>query len=169
MESKGIETCRCLEADQEKRAWGGRACIATSWGKIGPPASGQGSSDLPAPVATPRALKCERFPSQILAFLHPLFDASFLTLLQHAPAHRVLRRLAQHLSPEIAFIDDVEQLRGPLEPFARAQAKALREGAGAARGVRKDTQQGDWRKKRKAAHEQTGMAVGVYQLEELVL
>ena len=59
----------------------------------------------------------------------------------------------------------MEQLRGPLEPFARAQMKALRESVEG----KKDSGQVDWRKKRRAAHEQAGMNVGLYRLEELVL
>lgn len=37
-------------------------------------------------------------------------------------------------------------------------------------GVKKDSaQQGDWRRKRKMLHEQAGLAIGLYQVEELVL
>ncbi|KAJ7915522.1 hypothetical protein B0H13DRAFT_2454868 [Mycena leptocephala] len=53
---------------------------------------------------------------------------------------------------------------GPLELFARAQARAVREG----KEGKKDL--GDWRQRRRLAHERSAMAVGgVYQLEELVL
>lgn len=48
----------------------------------------------------------------------------------------------------------------------RAHAKAVHE---AAHGVQKPDLKVDWRKRRKDAHEQAGMAVGVYQIEELVL
>lgn len=55
-------------------------------------------------------------------------------------------------------------LRGPLEVFARAQAKAARDG----KEGRKDA--GDGRQRRRLAQERSAMAVGgVYQLEELVL
>lgn len=58
----------------------------------------------------------------------------------------------------------MEQLRGPLEPFARAQMKALRESV---EGKRDN--QVDWRRRKKAAHQQAAVAVGLYRLEELVL
>jgi hypothetical protein len=58
----------------------------------------------------------------------------------------------------------MEQLRGPLEPFARAQMKTLRESIEG----KKDSQV-DWRKRRKAAHEHISVAVGLYRLEELVI
>jgi hypothetical protein len=58
----------------------------------------------------------------------------------------------------------MEQIRGPLEPFARAQMKALRESVEG----KKDNQV-DWRKKRKAVEVQTSAAVGLYRLEELVI
>jgi hypothetical protein len=93
-----------------------------------------------------------------------LLDASFLSLLQHSPSHDILRRIASDLEPELTRVEAMEQLRGPLEPFARAQMKALREGIEG----RKDGQV-DWRKRRKAANAQTSMAVGLYRLEELFI
>jgi hypothetical protein len=87
-----------------------------------------------------------------------------LTLLQYPPAHDILRRISSELEPELTRVSDLEQLRGPLEPFARAQTKALRESV---EGKRDD--QVDWRKRRKAANEQTSAAVGLYRLEELVI
>ncbi|KAJ7702224.1 hypothetical protein B0H17DRAFT_1327195 [Mycena rosella] len=65
---------------------------------------------------------------QVLVFLQTLLDAAFLALLQHAPAHGVLRRVLARIEPEIRLTEQVEMLRGPLEVFARAQAKAVREG-----------------------------------------
>ena len=102
---------------------------------------------------------------QVLAFLRAVLDSSFLALLQYTPSHRLLQRLSARLDPELAFNDEVEQLRGPLEPFAKAQAKALAEGV---QGARKDTQV-DWRRRKKLQHEQTALAVGLYQVEELVI
>lgn len=93
-----------------------------------------------------------------------MLDSSFLTLLQHSPSHDILRRIASDLEPELTRVEEMEQLRGPLEPFARAQMKALREGIEG----RKDGQV-DWRKRRKAANAQTSVAVGLYRLEELVI
>lgn len=106
-------------------------------------------------------------PAQVLAFAQTLLDASFLTFLTHAPAHAALRALTTRLAPELAFADDVlAPLRGPLEPFVRAHARAVHE---AAHGAQKPDPRVDWRRRRKEAHEQAGMAVGVYQVEELVL
>lgn len=97
-------------------------------------------------------------------FLQTLLDASFLTLLQYTPAHDLLRRISLDLEPELSRVDQMEQLRGPLEPFAKCQMKALKESVEG----NKDSQV-DWRKRRKAAHEQAGVAVGLYRLEELVI
>lgn len=104
--------------------------------------------------------------SQVLAFLQTLLDSSFLKLLTYPPSHSVLRDILSDLEPELAFTDEIEQLRGPLEPFVRAHAKAVHE---AAHGAQKPDLKVDWRRRRKEAHEQAGMAVGVYQIEELVL
>ena len=104
--------------------------------------------------------------SQVLAFLQTILDSSFLTLLPYPPSHALLRSILSDLEPELAFTDDVEQLLGPLEPFVRAHAKAIHE---AAHGAQKPDLKIDWRRRRKEAHEQAGMAVGLYQIEELVL
>lgn len=105
---------------------------------------------------------------QILAFLRTTLDASFLSLLQLSSSHALLKRISSHLEPELALIDEAEQLRGPLEPFAKAQAKVVAEAAQG--GVKKDSaQQGDWRRRKKMQHEQAGLSIGLYQVEELVL
>ncbi|KAF7305181.1 hypothetical protein MKEN_01233300 [Mycena kentingensis (nom. inval.)] len=102
---------------------------------------------------------------KILPFLQTLLDASLLLLLQHTPAHPVLRSILSHIEPEIKLTETIEPLRGPLDIFSRAQAKAVRDAKDKQNGVGKD--QGDWRQRRKAKME---MAVGgVYQLEEIVL
>jgi len=104
---------------------------------------------------------------EVISFLQTVLDASFLTLLQYTPAHDLLRRISSDLEPELNRVDQMEQLRGPLEPFARAQMKAVKESVKGDTGTKES--QVDWRRKRKAAHEQAGMAVGLYRLEELVL
>ncbi|KAG6812938.1 hypothetical protein H0H92_015258 [Tricholoma furcatifolium] len=101
----------------------------------------------------------------VLSFLQTLLDASFLTILQHPPAHAVLKHIQAHIEPEIGLIDDLEQLRGPLETFAKAHTKAIKE---AGQDKRKKPV-GDWRQRRKQAHEQAGLSIGLYRLEELVL
>ncbi|KAF7294700.1 hypothetical protein MIND_01007200 [Mycena indigotica] len=103
---------------------------------------------------------------KVLSFLQTLLDASFLLLLQHQPAHAVLRRVSEHIEPELRLTEQVDALRGPLEVFARAQAKAVREAKEKQNGKEAD----NWRERRRLVHERTGMAVGaLYQLEELVL
>ncbi|KAI0832732.1 hypothetical protein BC628DRAFT_1309590 [Trametes gibbosa] len=107
---------------------------------------------------------------KILAFLQPLLDASFLALLTHgAHAHSVLRALAAHLAPALATASALEHLCGPLAPFARAAAKAREAGEAKDGAKAADAGGRDWRRKRKAAQEQAAVAVGLYQVEELVL
>lgn len=107
---------------------------------------------------------------QILLFTQTLLDASFLTLLTHAPSHATLHTLLSLLQPETELTDALDQLRGPLEPFAKAHRKMVYE---AAHGPEKPEASGnggaDWRKKRREVQERVGAAVGVYQVEELVL
>lgn len=106
---------------------------------------------------------------QVIPFLETLLDASFPTLIAHPTAQRLLRHLQTQLLPEIAFIEQTEQLRVPLGAFASAHAKAIREAKESKEGVKPPPDKQDWRQKRKLAQEQVGMAVGVYQLEELIL
>ncbi|KAI9064835.1 hypothetical protein FKP32DRAFT_1665671 [Trametes sanguinea] len=108
---------------------------------------------------------------QVLTFLQTLLDASFLALLAHAPAHALLRGLSAHLEPALALTSALEHLSAPLEPFARAAARSR---ASAEKAEKANVAVGgesgrDWRRKRKMAHEQAAVAVGLYQVEELVL
>ena len=59
----------------------------------------------------------------------------------------------------------VESLRGPLEPFAIAQEKKIKESMVPEKEREKERQKIDWRQRRKRFDGD----VGVYQLEELVL
>lgn len=59
----------------------------------------------------------------------------------------------------------VESLRGPLEPFAVAQEKAIQESQIPKKEKEKEKQKVDWRQRRKRFDGD----VGLYQLEELVL
>jgi hypothetical protein len=78
-----------------------------------------------------------------------------------------LRRIYSHLEPELKVIDELEQLRGPLEPFVKAQKKAL---ADVASEVKKEqAPQVDWRKRRKQAFARAALNVGLYQVEELII
>ncbi|KAM5534801.1 hypothetical protein V8D89_011517 [Ganoderma adspersum] len=105
---------------------------------------------------------------KVLAFVQSLLDASFLALLGHSPAHKLLRRLTEHIQPALAQTNELELLCGPLEPFARAAAAKAKAQAEAKEGGKPDSGK-DWRRKRKLVHEQAGMAIGLYQVEELVL
>ncbi|KZV76037.1 hypothetical protein PENSPDRAFT_646585 [Peniophora sp. CONT] len=99
---------------------------------------------------------------KIVAFLRTTLDASFLALLQYRPARALLQRLSSRLTPETELLDELTQLSAPLEAYVKADAARKA-------GPRKDvpTDHGDWRKRRKAAHERANMAVGLYQVEEL--
>ncbi|KAJ4479070.1 hypothetical protein J3R30DRAFT_3473899 [Lentinula aciculospora] len=104
---------------------------------------------------------------QITSFLQCLIDTSFLNLIQTPSAHRILRRIQSHIDPEIKHIDQTEQLRGPLEIFAKAQAKAIKEAKAASEGVK--VPPSDLRQRKKLLREQAGAVIGLYQLEELTL
>jgi len=103
---------------------------------------------------------------KILSFFQAVLDSSFLSLLSHSPSQRLLLQIFESLKPEVDFNNDLDILRGPLEPFAKAQKKAL---ADASQGLQKIDQSIDWRRRRKAAHEQASISIGLYQVEELVL
>jgi len=100
-----------------------------------------------------------------------MLDASFLTLLQHRPCHKILRSLSAHLKPEIEFANTIEGLRGFLDPFALAQDKAVKESLVTPQEREREKQKGDWRQRRKGpgAAPGVGADIGVYKLEELVL
>ncbi|KAI4518997.1 hypothetical protein K525DRAFT_207165 [Schizophyllum commune Loenen D] len=106
----------------------------------------------------------------LLRFLTALLDATYVpVLLQHAPAGKALRKLAAQVAPEIEFLDEVGALRGPLEPFVRAQEAKDREKERLVKGKGQKEPQGDWRQRRRAAHEAASAGVGLYRLEELTL
>jgi len=112
----------------------------------------------------PRSGKVEIPPlDKILAFLRAIFDATFVTLLQHTQSHQLLRRLASYLQSELSTTDELQLLHGPLGLFAKAQEKTTSE------KQRPTAQLEDWRRRRKLAHEQASMGVGLYQVEELVI
>jgi hypothetical protein len=80
----------------------------------------------------------------------------------------MLKRLSNRLMPALEDAETLAQLRAPLAPFAHAQARALRDGVPAGKPTAAP-KQGDWRQRRKAKHEQAALAIGLYQLEELVI
>ena len=99
---------------------------------------------------------------KIIGFIQRIFDTSFLSLLQQKGAHQVLQRINAQLNPEIA---SAESLHGPLEPFAIAQEKRIKESMVPEKEKEKEKQKIDWWQRRKRFYGD----VGVYQLEELVL
>ena len=113
----------------------------------------------------PRSLRTDT-RAQILVFIQALLDSSFLVLLSYPPAHHILREILSIVEPELEFVSSVEQLRGPLEPFVKEHARFVRE---AAHGPDAPDPSIDWRRRRKEAHEQAAITVGVYRVEELVL
>ncbi|KAF5322833.1 hypothetical protein D9619_000235 [Psilocybe cf. subviscida] len=108
---------------------------------------------------------------KILDFAQAILDASFITLLQHPPAHKVLRTLNTQLSPEIEFADAGESLRGSLEPFALAQQKAIKESLIPPQEREREKQSIDWRQRKKGPGAAPGVQpdIGVYKLEQLWL
>ncbi|KAE9407182.1 hypothetical protein BT96DRAFT_874785 [Gymnopus androsaceus JB14] len=98
---------------------------------------------------------------QITTFLQSLLDTSFINLIQTPSAHRILKKIQLQIDPEIKHIEQTEQLRGPLDLFVRAQAKAAKEAKDISEGVKVPV--ADWRQRKKLLHEQAGM-VGLYQL-----
>jgi len=112
-----------------------------------------------------------RVAMQIIDFLQSFMDACFLQLLQHPPSHKLLQSLQAHITEEATFSDLLEQLRGPLEPFAVGHQKAVREAAIPEKEKERQKQKGDWRQRRAGAPSVIGAvgAIGVYQVEELVL
>ncbi|KIM35166.1 hypothetical protein M413DRAFT_20795 [Hebeloma cylindrosporum] len=117
--------------------------------------------------------KKEDIPSleKITEILQIILDASFLTLLQHQPSHKIIRSLSAILRPEIAFANTIEGLRGFSEPFALAQDKAVKESLVTPQEREREKQKGDWRQRRKGVGAAPGVGadIGVYKLEELVL
>lgn len=111
------------------------------------------------------------FNSKIINFTQTLLDSSFLRLLSHKPSHIILRKLSSQLTPEIAFVDAAQDLRGALEPFAIAQEKGVKESLVPKEEREKEKQKLDWRQRKKGVGilGGAGADVGLYNLEELVL
>ena len=93
-----------------------------------------------------------------MAFLNHLLDSSLVSLLQYRPAHALLQQLTDDLEPQISFLEELDLLRGPLEPFARAYNST----------AKASTEQ-DARKKEKEAYQAAEVRLGLYQIEELFL
>lgn len=102
---------------------------------------------------------------KIITFLQTLLDASCIALLQYQPSYDLLRKTLAQIEPEIDRLDRLEQLRGVLEPFAKALVRTLREKAGC---VPKESPT-ELKRQRKRMEQQASLGVGLYKLEELVL
>ena len=102
-----------------------------------------------------------------------VLDASFLSLLQHPPAYPILQSISSQIESELRLINEVEQLRIPFDSLLKEQKKIAaerkeREQASRPGGEGKGDKD-DWRKKRKEAFQQASLAVGLYQIEEILL
>ncbi|KAF8603448.1 hypothetical protein BDV93DRAFT_606735 [Ceratobasidium sp. AG-I] len=110
----------------------------------------------------------------ILTFTQALLDTHLLALLQHRPAHALIRSISANLSPLPAHNDALQTLAAPLAPFAaedaierKTESKPSAGNAGAGQGgwLAKE----EWRKKRRAQFAAEAIAIGEYRFEELVL
>jgi hypothetical protein len=106
----------------------------------------------------------------VIAFIQAILDASFVSLLQHPPAYPILQSISGQIESELKLINEVEQLRIPFDSLLREHRKVAaerkeKELASQSGGGGKS----DWRKKRKEAFQQASLAVGLYQIEEVLL
>ncbi|KAG9077500.1 hypothetical protein FS749_010605 [Ceratobasidium sp. UAMH 11750] len=106
----------------------------------------------------------------ILTFTQALLDTHFLTLLQHRPAHPLLRSVSASLSPLPAHNDALQTLAAPLAPFVAEDALERKTGSATARPgnggwVAKEEQ----KKQRRAHFAAEAIAIGEYRFEELIL
>ncbi|KZT42935.1 hypothetical protein SISSUDRAFT_1125184 [Sistotremastrum suecicum HHB10207 ss-3] len=69
--------------------------------------------------------KAEGMPplENIIVFLQIFIDTNFVLLLQDQRSREFLQRLSKCLNPQIHITMDLEDLRGPLEPFVKAQTR----------------------------------------------
>ena len=95
---------------------------------------------------------------QVAAFLNHLLDSSLVSLLQYRPAHALLQQLTDDLEPQLSFLEELDVLRGPLEPFVRAHDSK----------EKAPTEQ-TARQKEKEAYKAAEIRLGLYQIEELFL
>ncbi|BGO88544.1 hypothetical protein NBRC10512_003358 [Rhodotorula toruloides] len=118
----------------------------------------------------------EQLPSleEIVPFVQAILDAHFVTLLLQRQAHRLLRRLAQHISLHTALVNDLSSLLGALSIYSRKKddqrRAALEEASAAAAEKRKDGVRkfGETMERRIKAQEKHA-EVGAYAVEEFFL
>ncbi|KAF5365125.1 hypothetical protein D9757_012609 [Collybiopsis confluens] len=105
---------------------------------------------------------------QITTFLQSILDVSFVNLIQTPSSHHLLQKMDGYVQPQIKYIEQMDGLRGALEVFVRAQAKAIKDAKVASEGGGKGQgTTGDWRQRKKAMYEHGAMNIGLYQLEEI--
>ncbi|BGP21279.1 hypothetical protein Rt10032_c19g6257 [Rhodotorula toruloides] len=118
----------------------------------------------------------EQLPSlaEIVPFVQAVLDAHFVTLLLQRQAHRLLRRLAQHISLHTQLVNDLSSLLGAVSIYSRKkdeQRRAALEEASAAiaekqrDGVREFGETMERRIKAQEKHAE----VGAYAVEEFFL
>ena len=104
-----------------------------------------------------------RFIVQVTAFLQSVLDVHFLTLLQYAPSHTNIEKISRHVHEQLLYVEDMDRLRGPLEAFVSSQSRK-------SRGHHRELKGGGIsRQRHKEASEAAELAVGLYQVEELVI
>ncbi|KAG8707656.1 hypothetical protein FRC09_001678 [Ceratobasidium sp. 395] len=103
----------------------------------------------------------------IMVFTQAVLDTHLLTLLQHRPAHALLRSISTSLAPLPAHNDALQTLSAPLAPFAAEDALERKTGPTAAQAgwLAKE----EYRKQRRAQFAAEAIAIGEYRFEELVL
>lgn len=113
---------------------------------------------------------------QIIPFVQVVLDAHFVTLLLQRQAHRLLRRLSQHVATHTQLVTDLSSLVGALSIYSRKKDEqrraALEEKAAAASasrnadgGVREFGESMERRIKAQEKHAE----VGEYTVETFVL
>ncbi|OCB87528.1 hypothetical protein A7U60_g5433 [Sanghuangporus baumii] len=83
----------------------------------------------PQSADKPLRLKGVTLPSleNLLTFVQAILDSSFLNLLQNRACHQFLRRISENITEIHSSNLELQSLRGPLEPFVRAQNRAIAE------------------------------------------
>ncbi|CAE6365977.1 unnamed protein product [Rhizoctonia solani] len=105
----------------------------------------------------------------ILNFTQALLDTHLITLLQHRPAHALLRSLSANLSPLPAHNDALSTLTAPLAQFAAEDALERKSELDSSKEAQTWQTRDEWRKRRKAQLAAEAVAIGDYRFEELLL
>ncbi|QRV72327.1 hypothetical protein RhiJN_00341 [Ceratobasidium sp. AG-Ba] len=105
----------------------------------------------------------------IVSFTQAILDTHLLTLLQHRPAHPLLRSISSSLAPLPAYNDALQTLAAPLAPFAAEDALERKTGSGHRNGAGGWLAKEEYRKQRRAQFAAEAIAIGEYRFEELIL